>query len=73
MFAAVKPYGGTIGHHTPMQYGRYARVRPYADPYSETCDDDADDDTLVSHWSVDDRVKKLLYDDDEVTNVMICV
>ena len=55
-----------------MQYGRYARVRPYADPYSETFDDDADDDTLVSHWSVDEQVQKLLYDDDEVI-IIICL
>lgn len=69
LFPVVKPHG-TKGHHAPMQYSRQARLRPYADPYSETCDDD---DTIVSHWSIDERVKKLLYDDDEVRQVTTSV
>ena len=69
LFSVVKPHG-TRGQHAAMTYSRQARVRPYADPYSEVGDDDGDDDTIVSHWSVDERVKKLLYDDDEVRSLM---
>lgn len=37
------------------------RPRPYADPYRKS----PDRDSVLSDWSMDDDVKRLLYDDDE--------
>ena len=40
------------------------RQRPYADPYSGGMEDEEyyDGDSVMSPWSVDERVKNILYD-----------
>lgn len=40
-------------------------MRPYADPYR----DRDDGDSMISAWSVDENVRKLLYDDETSTVV----
>ena len=41
-----------------------ARSRPYADPYVQESYIDADNESIISRWSVDDDVRNLIYNDD---------
>lgn len=44
-----------------------ARSRPYADPYKDRWDKDS----VLSDWSVDEDVRRLLYDEDESSTVSV--
>ena len=57
----------------PMPGRSAVRSRPYGDPYTE-----ADDDRLsiVSPWSIEEDVRRLLYEEDSIMEVglkMVCV
>ena len=54
--------------HRRMTHGR-TLARPYADPYRT--EETWDRDSVLSDWSVDDNVRRLLYEDDASSMVWI--
>ena len=59
-------------HYQTQPVRSLVRSRPYADPYR--VHDDADKNSVLSSWSMDDNVKRLLYDDQSTySNVRVTV
>lgn len=52
--------------HSTSSQRQEMRARPYADPYiSELLEEEEEIGSDISSWEVDERVKQILYDDED--------